>query len=60
MGDTVLVNGWGVGTDHWGGYAGQARLRAEWALPLPAGLAAKDAAKIGTAGYTAMLCVQVG
>jgi len=58
VGDAVVVNGWGIGTDHWGGYAGQASIRADWALPLPEGMAAKDAAKIGTAGYTAMLCIQ--
>ena len=56
-GDTVLVNGWGVGTDHWGGYAGEARLRPDWALPLPGGLTALQAAQLGTAGYTALLCV---
>merc|ERR1712013_311114 len=41
-----------------GGYAGQASIRADWAIPLPEGMLAKDAAKIGTAGYTAMLCIQ--
>jgi len=58
VGDTVVVNGWGIGTDHYGGYAGEARVRSDWALKLPEGLTGKDAAKIGTAGYTAMLCVQ--
>jgi len=57
-GDTVLVNSWGIGTDHFGGYAGEARLKSDWALPLPAGMTGVGAAKIGTAGYTAMLCVQ--
>jgi len=56
-GDSVLCNGWGVGTDHYGGYAGEARLRSAWAIPLPAGLTGSQAAQIGTAGYTAMLCV---
>merc|ERR1712013_74756 len=42
----------------YGGYAGEARVRSDWALKLPEGLTGKDAAKIGTAGYTAMLCVQ--
>ena len=58
VGDTVVVNGWGIGTDHYGGYAGEARVRSEWAIQLPAGMSSKQAAKIGTAGYTAMLCVQ--
>ena len=88
----MLCNGWGVGTDHYGGYAGEARLQSAWAIPLPAGhigapraqvvhirapraqvestlelcsscpltspgLSAAQAAQIGTAGYTAMLCV---
>jgi len=58
VGDTVIINGWGIGTDHWGGYAGEARLKSDWAIKLPEGMTAKDAAKIGTAGYTAMLCIQ--
>ena len=58
VGDQVLCNGWGVGTDHWGGYAGEARLQSRWAIPLPSGLTSRQAAQIGTAGYTAMLCVQ--
>ena len=57
-GDLVLCNGWGVGTDHYGGYAGEARLKSAWVLPLPAGLTSRQAAQVGTAGYTAMLCVQ--
>lgn len=58
VGDSVVVNGWGIGTDHYGGYAGEARVRSDWAIKLPQGMASKDAAKIGTAGYTAMLCAQ--
>jgi len=58
VGDKVVVNGWGIGTDHYGGYAGEARINSNWALPLPKGLTTEDAARIGTAGYTAMLCVQ--
>jgi len=58
VGDTVVINGWGIGTDHYGGYAGEARLRSDWAIKLPQGMTGKDAAKIGTAGYTAMLCAQ--
>ena len=57
-GDAVLLNGWGVGEVHWGGLAQRARLKADWLLPLPAGLTAWDAMAIGTAGYTAALCVQ--
>ena len=57
QGDVVLLNGWGVGETHWGGLAQQARVKADWLLPLPAGLTAPQAMAIGTAGYTAMLCV---
>jgi len=56
-GDRVVLNGWGVGETHWGGFAEKARLRAEWLIPLPAGLTARQAMALGTAGYTAMLCV---
>ncbi|MEN9629386.1 MAG: Acrylyl-CoA reductase AcuI, partial [Pseudomonadota bacterium] len=56
-GDAVLLNGWGVGESHSGGLAQRARLKADWLLPLPAGLSARQAMAIGTAGYTAMLCV---
>ena len=56
-GDAVLLNGWGVGESHWGGLAQKARVKADWLLPLPAGLTAAQAMAIGTAGYTAMLCV---
>ncbi len=56
-GDAVVLNGWGVGESHWGGLAGKARLKADWLVPLPAGLSARQAMAIGTAGYTAMLCV---
>ena len=56
-GDAVLLNGWGVGESHWGGLAGQARVRADWLVPMPAGMDARHAMAIGTAGYTAMLCV---
>jgi acrylyl-CoA reductase (NADPH) len=56
-GDAVLLNGWGVGESHWGGLAQQARLNGDWLIPLPAGLTAQQAMAIGTAGYTAMLCV---
>jgi len=57
VGDAVLLNGWGVGEGHWGGLAQQARVNADWLIPLPKGFTAKQALAIGTAGYTAMLCV---
>jgi acrylyl-CoA reductase (NADPH) len=57
VGDAVLLNGWGVGEGHWGGLAQQTRVKAEWLIPLPKGFTAKQALAIGTAGYTAMLCV---
>jgi acrylyl-CoA reductase (NADPH) len=56
-GDRVVLNGWGVGETHWGGFAEKARVRGEWLVPLPAGLTTRQAMVIGTAGYTAMLCV---
>ena len=56
-GDKVLLNGWGVGERHWGGLAEKARVKGDWLIPLPEGLSAKRAMAIGTAGYTAMLCV---
>lgn len=57
-GDAVLLNGFGVGESHWGGLAQKAQVRGDWLLPLPAGLTAHEAMAVGTAGYTAMLCVQ--
>ncbi len=56
-GDAVLLNGWGVGEGHWGGLAQKARLNGDWLIPLPKGFTAAEAMAIGTAGYTAMLCV---
>lgn len=56
-GDKVILNGWGVGETHWGGLAQVARLRGDWLVPLPAAFSARQAMAIGTAGYTAMLCV---
>lgn len=56
-GDRVLLNGWGVGEGHWGGLAEKARLKGEWLVPLPEAFDGKTAMAIGTAGYTAMLCV---
>jgi acrylyl-CoA reductase (NADPH) len=55
-GDAVLLNGWGVGESHSGGLAQRARVKADWLVPLPAA-EARQAMAIGTAGYTAMLCV---
>ena len=57
VGETVVLNGWGVGENHWGGLAQQARLKGDWLVPLPSALTPKQAMAIGTAGYTAMLCV---
>lgn len=56
-GDKVVLTGWGVGEGHWGGMAEQARVKADWLVPLPAGLDERQAMCIGTAGLTAMLCV---
>ncbi len=56
-GDRVVLNGWGVGEKHWGGLAQKARVNGDWLIPLPAGLDARSAMAIGTAGYTAMLSV---
>ena len=56
-GDRVLLNGWGVGEKHWGALAEQCRLDGDWLIPLTNELSAHDAMAIGTAGYTAMLCV---
>lgn len=56
-GDQVLLNGWGVGEKHWGGLAQKARLSSEWLIQLPTQFTAQQAMAVGTAGYTAMLCV---
>ncbi|MEI7446451.1 MAG: MDR family oxidoreductase [Burkholderiales bacterium] len=56
-GDRVILNGWGVGETHWGCLAGRARLKGDWLVPLPEGMTTRRAMAIGTAGYTAMLCV---
>ena len=57
VGDKVLLNGWGVGESHSGGLAQTARVKGEWLVALPAAFTARQAMAIGTAGYTAMLCV---
>ncbi|NML18124.1 acrylyl-CoA reductase (NADPH) [Azohydromonas caseinilytica] len=56
-GDAVVLNGWGVGETHWGGLAQRARLSGDWLVPLPQAFTPAQAMAIGTAGYTAMLCV---
>jgi acrylyl-CoA reductase (NADPH) len=57
-GDKVVLNGWGVGEGHWGGLAQVARVKGEWLVPLPSAFTAKQAMAVGTAGYTAALCVE--
>ncbi|MCU7816131.1 MAG: oxidoreductase [Candidatus Thiodiazotropha sp. (ex Rostrolucina anterorostrata)] len=56
-GDQVVLNGFGVGEVHSGGFAGMARVNGDWLVPLPQGFTTRQAMAIGTAGYTAMLCV---
>lgn len=56
-GDKVVLNGWGVGETHWGGLSQVARLKGDWLVPLPDAFDEKQAMAIGTAGYTAALCV---
>ena len=56
-GDKVVLNGWGVGEGHWGGLAQKARLKGDWLIPLNAAFTPRQAMSIGTAGYTAALCV---
>lgn len=58
VGDRVVLNGWGVGETHWGGLAKKARLNGDWLVPLPKEFNARQAMAIGTAGYTAALCVE--
>lgn len=56
-GDRVVLNGWGVGETHWGGLAQKARVNGDWLIALPDGLTPKQTMAVGTAGYTAMLCI---
>ncbi len=56
-GDKVVLTGWSVGEKYWGGYSQRQRLRSQWLVPLPEGLDSRRAMAIGTAGFTAMLCV---
>ena len=57
VGDQVILNGWGVGETHCGGLAEMARVKGDWLVALPKGFSTRQAMAIGTAGYTAMLCV---
>jgi acrylyl-CoA reductase (NADPH) len=56
-GDKVILNGWGLGETHLGAYAERARVKGDWLVRMPEGLSARETMAIGTAGYTAMLCV---
>ena len=56
-GDKVVLTGWRVGETHWGGFAQRARVQAGWLVPLPNGISTLQAMSVGTAGFTAMLCV---
>lgn len=56
-GDKVIANGWGLSETQWGGYAQKMRLKPEWLTRLPVAFSTRDAMAIGTAGYTAMLCI---
>ena len=57
-GQKVVLNGWGLGEVHWGGLAQQARVKGDWLIPLPEAFSTQQAMMIGTAGYTAALCVR--
>lgn len=57
-GDKVVLTGWSVGERYWGGYSQMQRVKSEWLVPLPRGLDTRTAMALGTAGFTAMLCVQ--
>jgi acrylyl-CoA reductase (NADPH) len=57
VGDKVILNGWGTGETHLGAYGQKSRVKGQWLVRLPAGMAERDAMAIGTAGYTAMLAV---
>lgn len=56
-GDKVVLTGWRVGEVHWGGFAGKARVKGDWLVPLPKRVDARQAMAVGTAGLTSMLCV---
>ncbi len=56
-GGRAILMGWGVGESHWGGLAQKARVKGDWLVKLPPGISAREAMAIGTAGFTAMLCI---
>jgi acrylyl-CoA reductase (NADPH) len=56
-GDSVVLNGWGTGETHLGAYGAKSRVKGDWLVPLPQGMTTREAMAVGTAGYTAMLCV---
>jgi acrylyl-CoA reductase (NADPH) len=56
-GQGVFTNGWGLGEKYWGGLSQKAAVKGEWLLPIPKGMDSYDVMAVGTAGYTAMLCV---
>ncbi len=58
QGDKVILTGWRVGEAYWGGYAQKARVKADWLVPLPAGITTRQAMAVGTAGFSAMLAIQ--
>ena len=57
-GQRVFINGWGLGEKHWGGLTGKAKVNGDWLLLIPESMSSYDVMAVGTAGYTAMLCVQ--
>ena len=57
VGDEVVLTGWRVGENRWGGYAQKARVKSDHLVPLPKGLSTKQAMAVGTAGLTAMLAI---
>lgn len=57
-GAKVVLTGWSVGEKYWGGYSQYQRVKSEWLVPLPEGLSTRQAMMVGTAGFTAMLCVR--
>ncbi len=58
VGDKVILTGWRVGEQFWGGFSQKARVRADWLVPLPSSMTTRQAMVLGTAGLTAMLAVE--
>ena len=56
-GDKAILMGWGVGESHWGGLAQKVRVKGDWLVKLPATMTSRESMAIGTAGFTAMLCI---